>query len=147
MRRHQEKYTQLALVSHSKPAPHHYVTKAPTPLRNPLQVIAPIIFPCILILDQCKTLTLCCSQTKVPFLNLRSDPRTGFLSEVPDQTVSLLIWVLAYLLLPKFLSSCHNACQATLPLRGVSIFICMDCHHPLVMAVVRALSGAKDRAY
>ena len=104
-------------------------------------------FPLHLTPDQQKILALSCCQTKVPFLNLRSDPRRCYLSEIPDQTMSVLIWVLAYPLLPKFLSSCLHVCQAILSLRDVFILICMDCQHLQVMVTVRAVSGAKDRVY
>ena len=41
-------------------------------------------FPLHLTPDQQKILALSCCQTKVPFLNLRSDPRRCYLSEIPD---------------------------------------------------------------
>ena len=137
----QEKFTQSALVSHCQPAPHQGSTLKTTSSNGSYY------FPLYLTPDQQKILALYCCQTKVPFLNLRSDPRRCYLSEIPDQTMSMLIWVLAYPFLPKVLSSCLHVCQAILSLRDVFILISVDFQHLQVMVSVRAVSRAKDRVY
>lgn len=98
--------------------------------------------------DNCKTLALSFSQTKVPLVNPSSDLSTCYLS-------TLSVWkISAHLGLGIPPAPRVSVIMLHMPVKplcpwGTSLItsIWLKYHHLLVMAVVGVLSGAKDRAY